>query len=164
MARRSTPSHAKKRDPREGLVFTRTIDAPRERVFRAWTDPKQFKQWWGPDGFTTPVAEMDVRPGGEMRVEMRGPDGTVYPNTGTFREVVEPERIVVTTRLLDDGGNVLIEDLNAVTFAETDGKTDLTLEAKIVDVAPEGEQYIEGMEEGWNQTLDKLVAYLESGS
>src|ERR1700730_7092158 len=79
------------------LKITRVFDAPREMVFKAWTDPKLLAQWWGPKGFTNPVCELDVRPGGAIRVHMRGPDGTVYPMTGVYQEVVEPERIVFTS-------------------------------------------------------------------
>jgi Activator of Hsp90 ATPase homolog 1-like protein len=67
------------------LVLTRVFDAPRELVFKAWTDPKCVAQWWRPRGFTNPVCEVDVRPGGAIRIHMRGPDGTVYPMTGVYQ-------------------------------------------------------------------------------
>src|ERR1700722_3962453 len=69
------------------LKITRVFDAPREVVFKAWTDPKLLAQWWGPKGFTNPVCELDARPGGAIRVHMRGPDGTVYPMGGMFHEI-----------------------------------------------------------------------------
>jgi uncharacterized protein YndB with AHSA1/START domain len=81
------------------LVISRIIDAPRERVFEAWT--KQLPQWWGPHGMTTPVCEMDLRPGGVFRTVMRAPDGTEYLTKGVFLEVVEPERIVFPRAALD---------------------------------------------------------------
>src|SRR5882762_715575 len=65
----------------------------------AWTDPKQVAEWWGPHRFTNPVCDLDVRPGGAIRIHMRGPDGTVYPMTGVYQEVVEPERLVFTSAL-----------------------------------------------------------------
>jgi uncharacterized protein YndB with AHSA1/START domain len=83
------------------LTMTRVFDAPRELVFRAWTDPERLKRWWGPKGFTNPVCEVDVRPGGAIRIHMRGPDGTVYPMTGAFIEIVEAERLVFTSSALD---------------------------------------------------------------
>jgi uncharacterized protein YndB with AHSA1/START domain len=76
------------------LVFTRVYDAPRELVFEAWTDPKHLTQWWGPNGFTTTIHEMDVRPGGVWRLVMHGPDGKDYNNRIAFLEVVKPERLV----------------------------------------------------------------------
>ena len=76
------------------IVITRVFDAPRDLVWEAWTDPKQVVQWWGPQGFTTTIHEMDVRPGGVWRHTMRGPDGNEYPNQSVFLEVVKPERIV----------------------------------------------------------------------
>src|SRR6185295_20302708 len=73
------------------LVLTRVFDAPRELVFRAWTDPKHMEQWWGPKVFTNRVEKMDVRPGGAWRIIMCAPDGTEYPAQGEYREIVPPE-------------------------------------------------------------------------
>lgn len=78
------------------FVISRVFDAPRVLVFTAWTDPEHMAQWWGPHGFTNPVCEMDVRPGGAHRIVMRGPDGVEYPIKGVYLEVVEPERLVMT--------------------------------------------------------------------
>src|SRR5690242_2582983 len=78
------------------LVLTRIIDAPREKLFRAWTDPELLKQWFAPLPYTTPHAEMDVRPGGSSLIVMRGPDGNEFPNRGVYLEVVENERLVFT--------------------------------------------------------------------
>jgi uncharacterized protein YndB with AHSA1/START domain len=144
------------------LTITRIFDAPREAVWKAWTDPKQVSQWWGPRGFTAPVVELDVRPGGELRIDMQGPDGTVYPNRGVFREVSEPDRLVITTRLLNDAGEPVIDGLSTVTFAEEDGKTTLTLEFDLVHVAPEAAEAAAGAEQGWNESFDRLAEYLEA--
>jgi uncharacterized protein YndB with AHSA1/START domain len=84
------------------LVITRVFDAPRELVWKAWTDPKHIAQWWGPKGFTTRVEQMDFRPGGIWRYVMCSPDGTEYPVNGVFREVVPSERIVATDEF-DEG-------------------------------------------------------------
>ena len=78
------------------LVITRVFDAPLSFAFRVWTSPKHVAQWWGPHGFTNPVCELDARPGSAIRIHMCGPDGTVYPMTGVYQEVVEPERLVFT--------------------------------------------------------------------
>ena len=142
------------------LVITRTFDAPREIVFKMWTDPRHMAQWWGPHGFTNPVCELDVRPGGAIRIDMRGPDGTVYPMTGIFQEIAKPERLVFTAEALDQNGAVALEVLNTVTFEEKNGKTTLTLQARVTKVIGEGASYLEGMEAGWTQSLERLDDHL----
>jgi uncharacterized protein YndB with AHSA1/START domain len=145
------------------VIITRVVDAPRALVFKAWTDSKQVAQWWGPNGFTTPVSELDPRPGGTIRIDMRGPDGVVYPSKGVFREIIEPERLVTTTTVFEDEqGNPKFEVLTTVTFAEHDGKTKLTVHAVVTrsTAAPEVSRAIEGMEEGWTQSLDRLAQHL----
>ena len=83
------------------LVTVRVFDAPRELVYRAWTDPKQLAKWFPPEGFSSPRCEVDPRPGGVFRVDMKAPDGPpfngqVFPGPGVFREVVPNERLVFT--------------------------------------------------------------------
>ena len=101
------------------LIFTRTIDAPRALVWAAWTDPKHVAQWWGPKEFTNPVCELDVRPGGAIRIDMRGPDGTVYPMAGIYQAIVAPERLVfISAACVDvrcaqaDGANESCDELS----------------------------------------------------
>lgn len=144
-------------------VITRIFDAPRELVFSAWTDPKHVAQWWGPKGFTTPVCELDVRPGGAFLIHMMGPDGVVYLTRGVFHEVVEPARIVFTTGAFEnEAGDPGLEVLHTVTFAEHEGgKTKLTLQASVVRSAPEVAEALDGMEEGWNESLDRLADTLK---
>ncbi len=79
------------------------FDAPRELVFKAWTDPKQVAQWWGPHGFSNPVCELGLRPGADIRIHMRGPDGTVYPMTGVYRAKWQNETNYAGARYKDDG-------------------------------------------------------------
>jgi|SRR5665213_1301352 len=146
------------------LVLNRVFDAPREMVWRAWTDPAQFTQWWGPARFTNPVCRADVRPGGEIYIEMRGPDGKVYPMSGTFQDVVEPERIVFRSGALDGEGKLMFEIMTTVTFADQGGKTALKLEAKIVSETALAPQHLVGMEQGWNQSLDRLAELVTKGS
>src|SRR5271170_6970154 len=86
------------------IVISRVFDAPRELVWQAWTDPKQVVRWWGPNGFTTTIEVMDVRPGGVWKHVMLGPDGTNYPNESLFQEVVSPERIVFAHGGAREGG------------------------------------------------------------
>ena len=142
------------------LVMTRIFDAPREVVFKAWTDPERVKRWWGPKGFTNPVCELDPRPGGAIRIHMRAPDGVVYPMTGVFNEIVEPERLVFTSGALDAKGNPLFEVLTTVTFAEHGGKTKLTMHAKVMMATAAAAPHLAGMEMGWSQTLDRLAEYV----
>jgi uncharacterized protein YndB with AHSA1/START domain len=157
VARTNNP--AEKPTDRE-LVIIRIFDAPRDLVFKAWTDPKHMAQWWGPKNFTNPVCELDVRPGGAIRIEMRAPDGTTYPCAGTFHEIVEPVKLVFTTFKLDNKGNAEIELLNTVTFDDHNGKTRLTLRARVVKSLPQAAAALAGMDQGWNQSLDRLVAYV----
>ena len=141
------------------VTITRTFAAPRALVFKCWTDAKHLAQWWGPDGFTNPVCEIDARVGGALRIHMRGPDGAVYPMKGVFQEILEPERLVFTNIAVDAVGRHLLEGLTTVTFAEERGKTRLTMHTRAVAVAPEAIAYLQGMEMGWTQSIDRLEAY-----
>jgi uncharacterized protein YndB with AHSA1/START domain len=142
-------------------VFTRTFDAPRELVFRAWTDPEHVQRWWGPHGFTNPRCEWDARPGGTIHIDMTGPDGAVYPMTGRFQEVEPPQRLVFTSAALDDAGKAMFEVRNTVTFHEQGGKTMIRLEAVVIGVtAPVAGAYLRGMNEGWSQALDRLASHV----
>jgi uncharacterized protein YndB with AHSA1/START domain len=143
------------------LNLTRVLNAPRELVFKVWTDPKHVAQWWGPHGFTNPVCEVDARPGGEMRIQMRAPDGTSYPMSAIFKELVAPERIVFQSAALDPNGNPLFEVLTTVTLADQSGKTKLTLHAKVLTITPAAPQYLAGMKMGWTQSLERLAAHVE---
>jgi uncharacterized protein YndB with AHSA1/START domain len=141
------------------IVLTRVFGAPRELVFRAWTDPRHIAEWWGPNGFTTTVHEMDVRPGGVWRFVMRGPDGVDYPNVVEFSEVVPPERLAFRhgSGASDDPGFEVI-----TTFAEEHGKTRLTLRQIHASAATREHVMREyhAVEMG-NQTFDRFAAYLE---
>ncbi len=91
MAAKNNPSS---KTVNQEVNFTRVLNAPRDLVWEAWTDPNQVVKWWGPNGFTTTIEKMDVRPGGVWKHVMHGPDGTDYPNKSIFVDVVKPERIV----------------------------------------------------------------------
>lgn len=142
------------------MTLTRTFDAPRDLVFKVWTDPKHLAQWWGPHHFTNPVCELDVRPGGAIRIDMRGPDGNVYPMTGEYQEIVAPERLVFLSAVPGEAGNSLFEVLTTVTFSEQDGKTTQTVEARVVKSSDEAAPYLAGMEQGWTQSLERLEEHL----
>lgn len=138
------------------ITITRVFKAPRSLVWKALTDPAHLQRWWGPNGFTTPLCEVDVRPGGALRVHMQGPDGTVYPMTGTYREVVEPKRLVA---LHTPEG---FEVLTTITLDEQDGQTKLTLHAVVLKAAPAAADAIDGMEQGWTESLDRLEELLKT--
>jgi uncharacterized protein YndB with AHSA1/START domain len=139
------------------VTVTRIVDAPRDLVFRLWTEPEHMARWWGPRGFTNPVCELDVRVGGALRIHMRAPDGTVYPMTGTFREIMPPRRLVFEAVAEDHDGNALLRSLTVVTFADEGGKTRIIVHADAVGLAPVAPQMLAGMEAGWTQSLEKLA-------
>ncbi len=142
------------------VVITRVFDAPRDVVFRAWTDSKQMARWWGPASFTNPVCELDARPGGAWRIVMRGPDGNEYPGQGVYREVVRPERLVFTNDAVDGAGSPVLKGLTSVTFEEDGPRTRLTLRTRAAAVVPFARAYLAGMEAGWTQSMDRLAAEL----
>jgi uncharacterized protein YndB with AHSA1/START domain len=157
------------------FVISRQFDAPRELVFKMWTEPKHMSEWWGPRNFTNPVCEMDVRPGGAYRIVMRGTDGVEYPLQGIYREVVKPERLVMTMDCSEhpDEWHDLVkpnrekgdrnpagEMLATVTFEELAGKTKVTIRMRLVSAAIRDALVRMGMSEGWSESLDRLAALL----
>jgi uncharacterized protein YndB with AHSA1/START domain len=147
------------------LVLTRIFDAPRALVWKAWTDPKHLAQWFGPHGYTNPRCEVDVRPKGVIRIDMRAADGTVYPIRGEFKEVAAPERLVFQERidLENDSpngpGKSWCELLNTVTLVEESGKTRLTLEVRVLGGSA-GPFVPAGMDVGWAESLDRLESFV----
>ena len=157
MAARSNPVQAAVKT----VVITHTFDAPRALVFEAWTRPEHMKHWFGPDGFTIPVCEMDFRVGGIVTICMRSPEGEEFWSKGSFREIVVPERLVFESALLDDQGKSRFDDHNEITFEERGGKTIVTVHASVLKLHdPTAAGAIAGMNEGWTQTLDRLAAYV----
>lgn len=147
-------------DPQREIELTRVYDAPRELVFRAWTDPKHLARWWGPEHFSNPVCEVDARVGGKLRIVMRAPDGNDYPMRGVFQEVVAPERLVFTNIAVDAEDRPILEGLTTVTFRSEGDKTRLTLRTWGKAAVPQAAAYLQGMEMGWTQSLEKLAALL----
>lgn len=158
----ATPSEASDFDPSEyDVTITRTFDAPREMVWDAWTDSEQVAEWWGPEDFTVPHCELDVRPGGSFHVDMEAPDGTVYPDAGEILEVEEPKRLVLVSRaFVDEDGEPQLETKSTVTFEADRERTHLTLEAEVLTATPEVAVHLEGMEAGWTGSFEKLDDYL----
>ena len=152
VARDSAAAKAAERE----LVITRVFDAPPRLVFKAWTEPERLVRWWGPQGFTLPSWEMDVRPGGAFRFRMRGPDGTDHWLQGVYQEIVEPERLVCTWTWVDAEGKPGHETLLTVHFAEQGGKTKLTLHQAVFESVTSRD----GHQDGWTSSLDRLAAWL----
>ena len=119
------------------------------------------EKWWGPKDFTNPVCKLDARIGGAIRIVMQGPDGTRYPMSGFFTEIIEPEKIVFTSIKEDDDGNAELEVLNTVTFTDMNGKTQMTMKAVIVRETPAACGAVDGMNTGWNQSIDRLAENLQ---
>ena len=148
------------------LIVTRVFDAPRALVYRAWTDPKEFEKWFPPLGFSAARCELDVRPGGTLRIDMRGGDdagefaGVVFPGKGVYREVVPNERLSFTFEG-EDAAQPQI--LMTVVFEDEVRKTKLTIYQVAKTVADYEALLKIGATEGLGQSLDKLAALLESG-
>lgn len=151
-------------------MLKRTFDAPRELVWRAWTECDLLKRWWGPGNFTTPYCKIDLRVGGKYLYCMRSPEGKDYWSTGVYREIIPVERLVCTDSFADEQGNVVPasqygmtgdwpdELLVTVTFEEQQGKTKMTL--RQVGFPPGEMLRMAGM--GWNESFDKLAESLKS--
>ena len=143
------------------ITLVRTFDAPRELVFRMWTDAKPLAQWWGPHHFDNPVCEADPRPGGAILIHMRGPDGNAHVMNGAYQEITPPSRIVFTTSV-DDNGVRILEGHNVVTFEEVSGTTKMTLHAKVSGFTEITRAMVGGFDAGWSQSLEKLQALVGS--
>jgi uncharacterized protein YndB with AHSA1/START domain len=161
----ATPIRRRDPEPAEQeLVITRIFDAPRELVFKAWTEPERLMRWWAPKGCTTPFCKVDLRVGGAFHYCIRMPEGRDIWGIGVYREIVEPERIVYTDAFADAEGNVVPpthycmslshppETLVTVTFAEHGGKTKLTLRHSIPDAVEERG----ATQQGWTEMLGRL--------
>ena len=146
------------------LVISRIFDAPREKVFQAWTDPELLKQWFAPLPWTTPVAELDVCAGGASLIVMRGPDGHEFPNQGVYLEVVENERLVFTnayTKAWEPSEKPFMTVI--VTFENLDGKTRYTARVLHWTVADRETHEQMGFHQGWAQCADQLATLLSKG-
>jgi uncharacterized protein YndB with AHSA1/START domain len=144
------------------IEITRTYDAPRELVFDAWTKGEHLKNWYAPTGFTVPEVQSDAREGGIYRLAMRSPEGQDFWTQGTYREVVPPERLVLSQGVLGPDDKPLFETITTVTLTYEGGKTTVTVRErveKIFDPAAAGP--LSGMEPGLHMVLDNLSEYLK---
>ena len=156
------------------FVISRVLDAPRELVWKAMTEPERMKEWWGPKGFTVLAAKMDLRPGGSYLYGMAGPDGTQMWGKMVYREVDAPSRLVFINCFSDEAGGVTrhpmaptwpLEMLSILTFEELpDGKTKFTVRWSPHNPTAEEQQTFDAghasMTQGWGGTLEQLEAYL----
>jgi uncharacterized protein YndB with AHSA1/START domain len=134
------------------LVITRTIDAPRDAVWYAWTDREQAVKWWGPKGFTARILEWGTKPGDPWRAVMRSPKGEEFPQHGVDKEIVPPERLAFT--VIWDDEKTEGEMLVTVNLAEQDDRTKMTFrKGPFVN-----EEWRKGEESGWNEAFDRLEA------
>lgn len=168
-------------DQQKGIVIERVFDAPRDLVWKAWTDPEMVKKWWGPEGFYAPSIKIDLRVGGKYIFAMHGPQGSEWDkdmySAGVYKEIVPNEKLVVSDYFSDEEGNKIApeevgQDANfpdempdiQVRFDDVgEGKTRLTIEYP----RPTSEEQFQamlkgGMVEGWNSSLDKMAASLSA--
>ena len=142
------------------IVITRSFDAPRDLVFKAFTDPEAVAQWWGLRGSETNVDELEARPGGRWRFVQRYGNGGEDGFHGVFHDAVAPERIVYTFEYEGMPGHVLLE---TITFEEQDGKTQMTDSSVFQSVADRDGMLQSGIESGAAESMDRLEAYLAKG-
>jgi uncharacterized protein YndB with AHSA1/START domain len=141
------------------LVLTRLINAPRVKVYRAWTDPELLKQWFAPKPYTTPIVEIDVRPGGSAYFVMRGPDGKDLPNRGVYLEVVPNEKLVSTDAYVKAWEPSEKPFMTLIlTFEDEGGKTRYTARVRHWTVADREAHEKMGFHEGWGLCTDQLEA------
>lgn len=137
------------------LLIERVFDAPRELVFRVWTTREHLMRWWGPKDFTTVEYELDLREGGAYRAVIRAPDGSEHGMSGIYREIVAPERIVMTFGW-DSDRALGVENLVTVTFHEMGGRTWVSFhQAPFASQAQRDSHH-----GGWSELLDRMAAYL----
>jgi uncharacterized protein YndB with AHSA1/START domain len=142
---------------RPEFVLTRTFDAPRELVYKMWTQPEYVKKWWGVEGSRIVVCELDVRPGGTFRIDMQASDGTVYVNRGVYREVVENERIVTRDdRDAAEAPGDIPAGTHTVTFDDIGGKTRVTLVSRFASIEERDFMVQSGVVVGIGQSLKRL--------
>jgi uncharacterized protein YndB with AHSA1/START domain len=139
------------------IVMTRVFDAPRRLVFEAWTSPKHLPHWMlGPEGWTMPVCEIDLRPGGAWHFVWRRSDGTEMEMRGVYREIAPPERLVNT----ESWGGEWPETINTLVLNEKDGKTTMSQTVLYPSKDARDAALKTGMKDGASVSFDRLAEYL----
>jgi uncharacterized protein YndB with AHSA1/START domain len=165
------------RNDLQEFVITRVFDAPRDLVWKAFTEPQRMKEWWGPKGVTITKSEMDLRPGGSYHYAMRTPDGNTMWGKFVYREITPPSRMVFVSSFSDEAGGVTrhpmaptwpLEMLSVFSFEDEGGKTRFTVRWSPLNATEqERATFAAGhasMQQGWGGTLDKLATYLEKAA
>jgi uncharacterized protein YndB with AHSA1/START domain len=143
--------------------ITRTFEVPRQVVWDAWTNPSQLKEWYMPKPFGVKSCELDVRPGGLIKIYTQGPDGTIMPLTGEYKIVEEPSKLVMTNSPLDADGNKLFEIRHTILLTENNGQTTLNITSEVLSAGPDAEQFLSGMKPGLEQAFDQLEDLVKTG-
>lgn len=147
-------------DVKRERKLTKLVNAPREAVFQAWTDPLQLRTWWGPRDFTAGEVVVQPQPGGTIRVDMRDSEGRTFPMRGVIRDIERPSRLVFTNTVIEDaGGGPPLEALNAIEFVEKSGGTEITWRWEAIDPAPNEmvADALEGLEHSNRESLSRLA-------
>jgi uncharacterized protein YndB with AHSA1/START domain len=142
------------------ITLTKIVDAPCDLVFKAWTEAEHLKHWWGPDGFGVAAVTSDAREGGAFEIVMRGPDGSEYPLTGTYREFDPPRKLVMDSTAAGPDGKPALEAVSTLTFVDHGGKTEITVHERADALLPGAAMMLAGMEVGMLQSLRRLDDFL----
>ena len=146
------------------VTLTRVLKAPRALVWQAWTDPKMLKEWWGPENFTNPVVEGDIKEGGVLNIIMRAPRGSPFdmdmPMFKRYREIVPGTKLVFENEPVGPNGERLIDALTTVTFSDHPDGTLMEMTTTAKALAPMAVGMLQGMEAGWSQSFDKLARFV----
>jgi len=143
------------------VAFTRTVHAPIEMVFAAFTDAEHLARWWGPEGYSVGAISVEARPGGAIAILMRAPDASETPVEGVFETIDPPHHVKMVTTATSDAQQPILEAVTSVDLRTAGDQTELSLHAHGRALAPEAAPMLAGMQEGWSQTLDRLERYLE---
>ncbi len=148
------------------ISIERTFNAPINKVWNAWTKAEEIKEWWGPNGVTNPICEIDPRVGGALYIVMlAGPElgplaGARWPMTGKFIELKEPTAITFSNNAIAEDSTLMLEGETRISLATAGAQTKITLHARAKGLVPEAPQMLAGMETGWKQSLEKLEKFL----
>ena len=145
------------------LKLARTIKAPRELVFEAFTQARHLVHWWAPKPFTVPSCKVDLRVGGSWRYVFRSPEGLEHKCEAVYREVAPPGKLVMEQAVPGEDGQPLFRIRQTVNLVQKGEITELDMAVKVLFVKAGSEPFLGGMEQGTNMTLDNLVSYLAKG-
>ena len=144
------------------MTIKRTFKASRELVFEMWTKPEHVSKWYGPKGFSVDRCTIDLKPGGEFIVNMKRPDGQVYPTKGIYHVVSSPEKLIFSLiSHFDDNGNPQVEMKNTLTFTKENGQTTMVMNIIEVKTIP-GVDPLKNLDFAWNQSFDRFVDTLNT--